>query len=173
MQSHGSALEVKISIDGLYQDGSSRLEPYTRYSPGRTSAVDTALEPHLGQKPRLTSRPLSPRFVKNWYSPVIVKLSLGTAKADANVLPVARWQSRQWQLKLKTGSDLKLYRKGPQRQPPVRTGCIVGHSSSTGNECEITSYQGAEPVSRYQASCSVKGLLPSPRAMDFRGSSLT
>lgn len=41
---------------------------------------------------------------KYFTSPVILSASLGTPSTDANPPPLARWQSRQWQLAVNTGS---------------------------------------------------------------------
>ncbi|WP_246163495.1 hypothetical protein [Brasilonema sennae] len=44
----------------------------------------------------------------------------GTRSAAANALPVARWQSRQWQLPMTIGSAEHSSRIAPHRQPPVK-----------------------------------------------------
>ncbi|RCJ27544.1 hypothetical protein A6770_25730 [Nostoc minutum NIES-26] len=60
--------------------------------------------PQIGQKPRLTMLPRSPVTSYYFTSPVIVTALDGTRSAAANALPVARWQSRQWQFPIAIGS---------------------------------------------------------------------
>jgi hypothetical protein len=61
--------------------------------------------PHSGQKPRLAMLPLS--AVVLWYfgSPFVIRNAApGTNSADAYALPLALWQSLQWQLSAIMGS---------------------------------------------------------------------
>src|SRR5215510_9687931 len=44
----------------------------------------------------------------------------GTNSTETYALPVARWQSRQWQLAVITGSAEHSYRTAPHIQPPVK-----------------------------------------------------
>jgi len=48
-----------------------------------------------------------------------LKLAFGTESIEEDVLPVARWQARQWQLKVTSGLPEKAYLIAPQAQPPA------------------------------------------------------
>ena len=74
--------------------------------------------PQVGQKPRSTRLPLSPITPCQRSSPSIWTALFGTTTMAAKALPLARWQSRQWQFSIVTGSASALYRTAPQEQSP-------------------------------------------------------
>ncbi len=83
-------------------------------------------EPHSEQNPRSIGFPVSDVFRKNFGSPASRrKESAQTTGKEPNALPLASWQSRQWQLNERMGSAEHSYRTAPQAQPPLHTAGVI------------------------------------------------
>jgi len=115
---NGCALAVQMSIIGLKQLGSSRLAGLMPRNPGPLDPWANRGEPHSGQNPR---RDVPPCRLTWWCLgvPVIATAFSGTMKTEENPPPLARWQSRQWQLSEKSGATAHSYRMAPHAHPPV------------------------------------------------------
>jgi len=71
---------------------------FTKTSSGCVGADVKIGEPHSGQKWRVSSRPLSARFVKPFGTPDVIRRSARRSRTPTlNALPVQRRQSSQWQ----------------------------------------------------------------------------
>lgn len=92
-----SRLSVQHAMAGFSQLESSSTPAFTKRRPGDKTAVVNIGEPHVEQNSRSTAPPLSP--VTRWLAnlPVILRSASGRAITVAKPLPVARWQSLQWQ----------------------------------------------------------------------------
>jgi hypothetical protein len=103
--SHGCASDVHTSICRLNQLGSSKLATLIPTTSGFGSVLAKIGEPHSGQKPRWVLPPRS--LGESWKRSEpckSLKAPAGTITKDENGPPLDRWQSRQWQRSITTGS---------------------------------------------------------------------
>jgi hypothetical protein len=73
---------------GFSQLASSRVPPMMRVMPGKPSASIVSIEPHRGQKRRVSFLPLSPALVKLLVVPCKENASFGTATTSTKADPL-------------------------------------------------------------------------------------
>src|SRR4029450_3471080 len=93
-----------MSKVGLYRLGSSRLPAVIIARSGIALVFPNRLEPHSGQKPRLSVLPLSAFLSWDFTAPVTSSAAAGNPMSGSYAPPLAFWQSRQWQFPMKNGS---------------------------------------------------------------------
>ena len=89
------------------------------------------MAPHVGQKRKVAELPLSPVRTHSVACPEMVTRSLGKRACAPKVLPVRRWQARQWHMDTRTGSPRAMATSCPQLQVARRLppGAASGRAS--------------------------------------------
>lgn len=89
---------------GANRQGSSSVPANSVTIPGACEGRPNSKLPHVAQKLRWVGLPLPPRLVKVRIGPCAAKPCLGITTTGKPAAPEARWQSRQWQMRLAKGT---------------------------------------------------------------------
>jgi hypothetical protein len=90
---------------GLNQLGSSRLAAFTPIHSGPAELDANNGVPQMEQKARLEMLPLSASFSKCAGCPFVnFRALIAITNVGEKALPLAIWQSRQWQLSIRSGN---------------------------------------------------------------------
>ena len=108
MQAQLGALDAHMLIAGAIEDGSSKVPNRTTRNCGLADEFANKWLPHLGQKWRVISLPLSALLLKLLMAPLISMAVLGKI-AFAVPLPDIFWQTRHQQIRATSGSPVTLY----------------------------------------------------------------
>ena len=122
MQAQLGALDTHMLIAGAIPDGSSKVPSRTTRNCGLADELANKWLPHLGQKWRVISLPLSALLLKLLIVPLTSMPALGKI-AFAVPLPEIFWHARHQQILATSGAAVTLYCTSPHRQLPVRS-CI-------------------------------------------------
>src|SRR6185312_16676800 len=102
-QTQGCALDVQISSMGWNPDGSSSVGKRMDMKSDASLRANRGV-PQSGQKPRVARLPLPARTEYVFGVPTISVSAIRTMTPEAKGAPLERWQSRQWQLSIATGT---------------------------------------------------------------------
>jgi putative membrane protein len=97
----------------------------TAITSGIASIAYHTVDPQLGQKWNWAALPSSLMRTYSCDSPLIVTHARGQRACAANTLPERRWQSRQWQIEIRTGSPVTVTVSFPQGQAAVRVASVM------------------------------------------------
>ncbi len=109
-----------MCIVGRNQLGASNAAAFNTISDSMAESSEYSGEPHVGQKLRVTSLPLSAVTVYWVTPPTIATASRGNITIVEYAPPDACWQSRQWQFATMEGSADTVIFTCPHAQPALK-----------------------------------------------------
>ena len=122
---------VKTDCSGCGKEGSPKAPTATPISCGMRSGSQNTVDPHFGQKWKVTSFPKTELRVTVFDLPSATVTALRSKKAATpNRLPVRRWQSSQWQIEMRLGPPSQRSCSLPQAQLATRS-VMKGPPSNT------------------------------------------
>src|SRR5262245_23439852 len=100
--------------------GSAKVPMAMAMSPGNPSPVQQTVDPHTGQKRKVSALPLSDERVHSVAIPAMATWSRWKRAWLLITAPVRRWHSKQWHIEMRTGSPSTMRLSWPQLQAARR-----------------------------------------------------